>query len=74
MQLRFGFFDIVDKLPKYGLILELDTDDGHIVRSYHDPGGEVVEGTSEVVELDKDSIYIGSYSAPYLVRATLDGS
>ena len=71
------FFDIEDKLPKYGLILELDVNDGHIARSYHDPVGKVVEGASEVVELDKDSIsiYIGSYSAPYLVGAivTLDG-
>ena len=58
--------------PSYGLIAELDADDGHIVRSYHDPQGGVVREATEVFELDGDNVYIGSYVAPYLVKVDLN--
>jgi hypothetical protein len=71
-KLRISFFSILAQVPGYGLILELDPKDGHIIRGYHDPYGKVVTEVSEVLELDGDNVYLGSYKAPYLVKANLN--
>ena len=72
LQLDLDLQQTLAMLPGYGLIAELDADDGHIVRSYHDPRGEVVREATEVFELDGDNVYIGSYVAPYLVKVNLN--
>ena len=52
---------IVQKyLPKHGLVIELDKDAGHILRSLHDAEGLVVPSTSQVTEYN-DHLYFGSY-------------
>lgn len=56
-------------LPAHGLVLELDGD-GKVVRSLHDVGGQVTAATSHIKEID-GVLYIGSYSAPYLVSVKL---
>lgn len=60
----FSFF------PKYGMIIELDQD-GNIVRSLHDPTGEVVSSVSEVLDTG-DALYLGSFHAPYMVKVDMD--
>lgn len=47
-------------LPHHGLVIELDQQTGHIVRSLHDAEGLVVPSVSQVTEY-KDSLYFGSY-------------
>ncbi|KAL5477229.1 hypothetical protein EMCRGX_G023994 [Ephydatia muelleri] len=51
-------------VQKHGMIVELDAS-GQIVRSLHDPNGVVVTSTSSVLDLG-DTLFIGSYSAPYI--------
>lgn len=50
--------------PKYGLLVEYDLK-GNILRSWHDPRGEVVESTSSAV-LIGNKVYIGSLFADYI--------
>lgn len=47
-------------MPHYGLVIELEKDSGHIVRSLHDPEGLVVPSTSQVTEYN-NHLYLGSY-------------
>lgn len=47
-------------MPHYGLVIELEKDGGHIVRSLHDPEGLVVPSTSQVTEYN-NHLYLGSY-------------
>jgi hypothetical protein len=47
-------------LPHYGLVLELDKDNGNIIRSLHDAEGLVVPSASQVTEYN-DHLYFGSY-------------
>lgn len=47
-------------MPPYGLVIELDKDTHHIVRSLHDPEGSVVPSTSQVTEYN-NHLYMGSY-------------
>ena len=56
-------------IPQHGLVLELDKD-GQVIRSLHDVGGETTRATSHILELD-NSLLIGSYDAPFLVRVEL---
>ncbi|XP_060069012.1 adipocyte plasma membrane-associated protein-like [Ylistrum balloti] len=62
-------------IPKYGLVIEVSAD-GKILRSLHDPTGEVIPSVSEVE--DKNGVlYLGSYGLPYMSRlylASLDQS
>ena len=59
----------VGVIPDYGLVLEMDGE-GRVVRSLHDMGGETTSTTSHIVEID-NSLLIGSYHAPYLLRVKL---
>ncbi|CAF1271184.1 unnamed protein product [Adineta steineri] len=56
---------IQKRLPQYGLVLELDKNAGHIVRSLHDAEGLVVSSASQVTEYN-DHLYFGSYHADYI--------
>ena len=47
-------------LPHHGLVIELDKDTRHIVRSLHDAEGLIVPSASQVTEY-KDHLYFGSY-------------
>ena len=47
-------------LPKYGLVVEVDKDERHIIRSLHDPEGLAVPSASQVTEYN-DRLYFGSY-------------
>lgn len=47
-------------MAKYGLVIELDKDTGHIVRSLHDAEGLVVPSISQVTEYN-GHLYFGSY-------------
>ena len=44
---------------------------GHIVRSLHDQGGEVTTSVSHVLDLG-DSLVIGSYHAPFVLKVDLE--
>lgn len=56
-------------IPKYGLAIEIN-EDGKIIRSLHDPTGQVVPAVSEIE--DKDGVlYLGSYNLPFLSRLYL---
>lgn len=57
---------LLNFLPKHGMIIELSKD-GEILRSLHDPTGEVVDTVSEVLDTG-DALYLGSFKAPYLVK------
>ncbi len=48
----------------YGLIVELDKN-GQILRSLHDPTGQVIPSVS-VVEDDAGTLYLGSYYSPFI--------
>ncbi|XP_056293270.1 adipocyte plasma membrane-associated protein isoform X2 [Pseudoliparis swirei] len=56
-------------LPRYSLVVELD-DGGVCRRSFHDPGGAVTAHVSEVHE-HQGSLYLGSFSAPYVAKLDL---
>lgn len=56
-------------LIDHGLVLEMDKD-GQVVRSLHDEGGHTTSTTSHILEVD-NSLLIGSYHAPYLIRVKL---
>ncbi|XP_031572251.1 adipocyte plasma membrane-associated protein-like [Actinia tenebrosa] len=60
---------IIKLVPKYGLILEV-SDAGRILRSFHDPGGQVVSSASEVHE-ENGVLYIGSYFDTFLGKLKL---
>ncbi|XP_041469519.1 adipocyte plasma membrane-associated protein-like [Lytechinus variegatus] len=57
---------IVNLMPQYGLIIELNQE-GEIVQSLHDPTGKIVPSVSEVLDTGK-ALYLGSYHAPYLLK------
>lgn len=60
---------IIQMIPKYGLAIEIN-EDGKIIRSLHDPTGQVVPAVSEIE--DKDGVlYLGSYNLPFLSRLYL---
>jgi hypothetical protein len=48
------------RLPQHGLVIELNKDTGHIIRSLHDAEGLVVPSASQVTEYN-DHLYFGSY-------------
>jgi len=52
------------------MLLELNAQ-GHIVRALMDLTGEKVCYSSEVAA-DADSLYVGSFSKPFIVRVRLD--
>ena len=56
-------------LPPYGLVVEVNSN-GQIVRSFHDQGGHVSASASHVLDLG-DTLLVGSYHAPYLVKLDL---
>lgn len=56
-------------LPAHGLVLELDKE-GKVVRSLHDKGEKLTDSTSHILERD-NSLVIGSYHAPFLLRVNL---
>lgn len=51
-------------IPDYGLVLELDAN-GQILRSLHDPTGQVFRSVSQVTELN-GWLYIGSSDTKYM--------
>ncbi|KAJ8045375.1 Adipocyte plasma membrane-associated protein [Holothuria leucospilota] len=53
-------------LPKYGLVIELNKD-GEIINSLHDPTGEVIDSVSEVLDTG-DALYLGSFKSPFLAK------
>jgi hypothetical protein len=60
---------IIKLVPKYGLIIEV-SDTGKIIRSFQDPGGQVIEGASEAHE-ENGVLYLGSYFANFLGKLKL---
>ena len=48
------------RLSQHGLVIELDKNSRHIVRSLHDAEGLVVPSASQVTEYN-DHLYFGSY-------------
>lgn len=60
---------VLQYLPKYGLIVEVN-EEGQVIRSLHDPTGEVIPAVSEVE--DKEGVlYLGSYNLPFMGRLYL---
>ncbi len=53
----------------YGLVVELD-EDGEILRSFHDPGGEVFSGVTSAKERD-GALYFGTLEQEWLGRMEL---
>ncbi|XP_022238787.1 adipocyte plasma membrane-associated protein-like isoform X2 [Limulus polyphemus] len=56
---------IFQLLPKYGMIMELNSD-GEILRSMHSPDGSI-SYLSEVLEF-QDNLYVGSFINSFLVK------
>lgn len=57
-------------LPKYGLIIELDSQ-GKIIRSLHDPRASVISSVSEVEDVN-GVLYLGSFQAPFIGKLDLN--
>lgn len=55
---------------RYGMIVEVD-ESGTILRSLHDPTGQVITAISEV-EDDHGTLYLGSYNGPFLGKLLLE--
>ena len=53
----------------YGLVVELD-EDGEVLRSFHDPGGEVFGGVTSAKERDS-VLYFGTLEQEWLGRMEL---
>lgn len=51
------------------MVLELSRE-GKVIRSLHDKGGTLTSATSQILELG-DTLLIGSYKAPYIIRVKL---
>ncbi|CAF1122377.1 unnamed protein product [Rotaria sp. Silwood1] len=51
---------IFKRLPHHGIVIELDKDTGHIIRSLHDAEGLIVPSASQVTEYN-GYLYFGSY-------------
>ena len=49
-------------------MVELDPN-GKIIRSLHDPTGQVINGVSEVLDFGP-RLYLGSYDAPFVAIVT----
>ena len=60
---------LMELLPEHGLVIELDQS-GRILRSLHDPTGDVAPSVSEVLDYN-GTLYLGSYQAPGLMKLTL---
>ena len=58
---------LIPYIPKYGLAIEVNAD-GDVIGSVHDPTGETVSSTSEILALDETTIIVGSFHAPFLLR------
>ncbi len=56
-------------LPEHAMVLELSRE-GKVIRSLHDKGGTLTSATSQILELG-DTLLIGSYKAPYIIRVKL---
>lgn len=68
--LQLHLLPLVERFfPKHGLIVELDAN-GRVFRSLHDQGGDVVVSTSHVLDMG-DTLLIGSYSCPYIIKVNL---
>ncbi|XP_033127979.1 adipocyte plasma membrane-associated protein-like [Anneissia japonica] len=63
---------LLQYLPKYGLIIEVDQN-GEIIQSLHDPTGEVISSVSEVLDTGKE-LYLGSFGGPFIGRLNLTRS
>ena len=55
---------------KHNIIVEMNRD-GDILRSVHDPNGEIIFGASQVTELDDGQLLLGSYLAPFAAIAKI---
>jgi streptogramin lyase len=53
-------------LPKYGLVVEYDLD-GNVLKSWHDPTGQVVSGCTNIAIHD-GKMYLGSFYIGYIVQ------
>ena len=51
------------------MILLID-EEGKVIRSLHDPTGQIITQPTEAYEMD-DELLIGSFSQPYLSRLKL---
>lgn len=51
---------IQKRMPHHGLVIELDKNTRHILRSLHDAEGSVVPSASQVTEYN-GHLYFGSY-------------
>ena len=69
MQLGLARF-LYHSIPKHALVLEVDQD-GHILRSLHDKGGDVAYSVSHVLDLG-DKLLLGSYEVPQAVLVPLE--
>ena len=52
-------------------MLLLIDEKGIVLKSLHDPSGKVVQSISEGREID-DELIIGSFSAPFMAKLTLN--
>ncbi|XP_071480359.1 adipocyte plasma membrane-associated protein-like [Diadema antillarum] len=58
---------LIPYIPRYGLAIEVSAE-GDIIRSLHDPSGEVVSSTSEILDISDTTTLVGSFHAPYLLQ------
>ena len=58
------------KLPKYGLVVEYGLD-GKILKSWHDPNGQVVAAAT-CATLHNNKLYIGSFYSDFIAVVNQD--
>jgi sugar lactone lactonase YvrE len=55
---------LLQYVPKYGLVLEYDLN-GQLIKSWHDPSGKVIESAAGIT-LHEGKLYIGSFYVNYI--------
>ncbi|XP_072170176.1 adipocyte plasma membrane-associated protein-like [Diadema setosum] len=58
---------LIPYIPRYGLAIEVSAE-GDIIQSLHDPSGDVVSSTSEILDINDTTTLVGSFHAPYLLQ------
>ena len=53
-------------VPKYGLVLVIDSNNGKIIKTYQDPSGKIISSISEAQIHPTGDLLLGSHSNPYL--------
>ena len=71
MFMQLGIINLLDHPDALHTMLLLVDEEGSMIHSMHDPSGKVVEGISEVLEVNNELI-IGSFFAPFMAKMTLN--